>query len=424
MAYPTVRVEVAFTTAPTSTVYWHIGDSVRGKIGTAAVGPESFWVDISHHVQKVTIVRGANRVEGPVVRSEAGKATIELNNSSRDYDPTNLSGPYVAAGVTQVTPMRAVRIRATWNGVDYDLFRGSADSWRVRYDSGPSYSSVTLTATDGMKTLAAYNRPDSAPVGAGEDTGARIARILDSANWPLTDRIVAVGDSTLQETNLGGNALTEAQEAAEAEAGEFYVDEAGRAVFRNRLAVLEESRSADSQGTFGDLEDGSELLYADVEIEYDDATIYNLVRVTREGGVEQVAADVVSQSDYLVHTFERSGWPLQTDADALAYAQWVLYQGKDPELRFSTLTLKPRRDEDNLFPQALGRQFGDRITIMRRPPGGGDPIQRDVFIRGVTHEIGGLDWRTTWVLSSATRFSFFRIGHATLGRVGLNAIAY
>ncbi|HEU5110198.1 MAG TPA: hypothetical protein VFT95_16785, partial [Micromonosporaceae bacterium] len=81
--------------------------------------------------------------------------------------------------------------------------------------------------------------------------------------------------------------------------------------------------------------------------------------------------------------------------------------------------------EDLLFPQVLGRQFGDRITTIRNPPGGGDPIEQDAFIRGVRHEIRALWWETTFTLQAADRFRFWTIGHPDLGQVGTtNALAF
>jgi hypothetical protein len=77
-----------------------------------------------------------------------------------------------------------------------------------------------------------------------------------------------------------------------------------------------------------------------------------------------------------------------------------------------------------LWPQVLGRQFGDRITVKRRPKGGGDPIVKDCFVRGYEHASDGAAWTSAFVLQSAERYSFFVIGDPILGAVGSNAIAY
>ena len=324
---------------------------------------------------------------------------------------------------TQVTAMRAVRVLATWNGTTYELFRGFADNWDVRW-MDPGDSEVTLTATDGFKVLGGITRTGGGSAGVGELTGARINRILDSASWPTADRVVAAGTATLQGTALDGVPLTELRQTADAEIGELYMDGGGRVVFRGRNDMLTETRSATSQGTFGD--SGTELHYKELTSTADDATFYNQIKVTRIGGTEQIAQDAVSQALLYIKTFPSiNELPLQTDAAALAYAQWLLHISVDPEVRFTSMQIEPQQDGANLFPHALGRQLGDRVTVRRRPPGGGDVIERDEFIRGIEHQIRQGEWLTRFTFSSAEKFgSFFVLDNATLGRLDFNALGY
>lgn len=430
MTIPTIIVDIGFTTTSSGN-YWHIGDSERGKIETAAIGPDGlnfdgFWEDVTSYVKRVEIVRGASRIEGPALRHEAGRVTIVLDNSDRRFDPSYLSGPYVSAGVTQVTPMRPVRVRAIHNDITYDLYRGFADSWDINYDGGPFYSFVTLTATDATKVLSAYDRVAVGSVGSGEDTGARISRILTSVGWPTSDRIIAVGDSTVQATTLDGMAWTEALLVQDTELGELYVDPAGKVRFRNRVAAMEETRSNTSQATFDDV---NGLPYQDTKPDYSDETIANLVRIARVGGSQQTATDASSVAQYLTRVYERTDLLMESDTVAADYAGYVLHQMKDPELRFATISITPRHynntTEDALFVQVLGRIFGDRITTIRNPPGGGT-ITQDSFIRGVRHAIvPGLDWQTIFTLQPASTLSYWTVEHATLGQIGtVNALAY
>lgn len=419
---PDIIVEAAFSVGASTSTWFTLDDTARGVLGVATLASGTVWSDISAYVRSFTIHRGSSRVDGPLVRYEPGACSVVLANPDRRFDPTNLAGPYTAAGATEVTPMRAIRIRATWAGVTYDLFRAYADAWDVAW-SDPNWSEVTLTATDAFKILANHSRPAAAAVGAGEDSGARVGRILNSVGWSATDRIIATGNSTLQATTLEGDALAELQLVTDSEIGELYVDGAGRLVFRNRVAILQDARSNTPQATFGD-GGGSELGYHGLGISYDDTQFVNYVRVTRVGGTEQAVQDTTSQAMYLTRTFERSDLLLQTDADALSYARWVLYQSKDPELRFDSLQVKAHGDGANLFPQVLGREIGDRITVIRRPPGGGSPITRDAFIRGITHEWAPATWTTGWTLQSATKSAFFTLDNASLGALDANALAY
>ncbi len=414
MGFPQVIVEVAFSVGASTGTLLHLDDAQRGKLDTGTLAADITWTDISDWALHVSTGRGSNRVEKPIIRYDAATAAIILDNADRRFDPANLSGPYVSAGLTQVTPMRAVRIRAVWAGLTYDLFRGFADEWRISYFE-PSYSMVVLTASDAMKVLANNDRGAGAAVGGSENAGARVNR----------DRNVAVGNSTLQATTLAANTLTELQLTADTEAGELYVDGAGRVVFRNRQAILTDSRSNTAQGAFGD-GGGAELSYEDVDVAYDDASVANRVRIARVGGVQQTADDGASQALNLIRTYERTDLLMEADSVALDHANYILRLAKDPELRFATLTVWPHSDEANLFPQVLARDIGDRLTITRRPPGGGSTIVRDVFVRGITHRLdqATLDWRTMWTLQSATRYQFFVLDHATLGQLDQNGLGY
>lgn len=417
---PTVMVDLSFAGGASISTYLHLGDSARGKLGTGTLGPDLVWTDVAGYVRTFRTQRGSTRAEGPVLRYDAGTATVVLDNRDRRFDPANLDGPYVSGGATEVTPMRAMRIRAVWDGSTYDLWRGFADGWEFSYKQ-PSYADVTLTGTDGFKVLAANDRAAVAATGSGEDAGARVNRILNSAGWSSTDRVVSIGDTTVQATTLDGPALDELQLTADTEVGELYCDGAGRLVFRNRKGILEDARSNTSQATFGG---GSGLRYSDVTPQYDDTGLANVVRITAVDGTEQTVEDATSETAYLVHTYTRSGLIMQTDAEALSYAGFVKYMAKDPELRFATIVIRPQRDPDNLYPQVLDREIGDRITIICQPPGEGDPIIRDVFIRGIQHEVTVESWVTTWTLQSATRYSFLVLDNSALGELNFNAVGY
>lgn len=427
MTLPQLVLDVGFTDPFVGDVFT-IGDPVRGVVGSVPIAGD-VWTDISESVRSFRIALGAGRADQPTLRYEAGTLTVELNDPDRRFDPENLAGPYVAAGVSMVQPMVRVRARAVWDGTSYPLFYGHADDWEPNYQ-GNHWTYVTLTATDPSKIFADDDREAGVPVGAGEDAGARISRILDVSDWPAEDRVIATGDTLLQATDHAGNALAELQLVQDTEMGEFYFDRQGKAVFRNRSAMYLETRSAVSQATFGDDPDGfdvsGELPYADVKPSTGDAGLANYIQISRAGGTEQTVQDGPSVAKYLKKTHTRNDLLMQTDTEALAYANALLFQWSQRVYRFARLEFNTPAPqvEDDLWPQLLGREFGDRITVLRRPYGGGDPIERDCFIRGVEWDCDGNSWQTAFILQDATRYSYFVIGDAVLGRVGFNAIAY
>jgi hypothetical protein len=422
MTLPTLIVEAGFA-GPDTSPYLVLDDPVRGLLDTARLAGDLVYTDITGDVLALSTRRGSTRASGPWLRSEAGTAQLQLGVTDRRYDPTYLDGPYVAAGQSLVRPMRPVRVRATWDGTTYYLYTGYTDRWVTTYED-PQWVEVAVPCTDAFKALLAYDRAASAAIGASDATGARIGRILDSVGWPVGLRNIATGQTTVQATDLSGPALSEMQTVAETELGELHIAADGDVYFRDRHGILLDSRSNTSQGIFGD--GPGELPYESAVLECDDQQIYNLARITRVGGTEQTAEDATSRAQYLTRVYPKSGLLMESDTVAENYGAFVVAMSRDAELRFSEIEIDPQTDPDNLWPQVLGRRIGDRITVRRRPPGGGDTIERDVFIRGIEHkhDVRRGTWITTFTLQSATRFAFMVLDDPILGVLDSNSLAY
>lgn len=426
MSLPQVYVDVGFTATGTSNVFT-VGHPTLGQVGVAPIGDPSIWTDVTTYVRKWSVRRGSSKGDDPTLRFDPGTATIEFNDGDRRFDPSNLSGPYVVAGVTQVEAMRRVRIRAVWSGVTYPIFYGYANDWVPDYQGNSwTYTSIPA-ASDGSTLLNRVTRTAVTPVGAGETSGARVTRILDGVGWPTADRVIATGDTTLQATDLSGPALTELQLVQDSEQGELYLDAQGRVVFRNRRALLSDARSNTSQAMFGDggYAATGEIPYADAVQSTPGDTLVNSIDAAIVGGATQHVEDAVSVSRYGSQGHSREDLLMQTDNDALQWASWLKYQYATPARRFARLEFNtPGPDVASAFwPAMLGRDFGDRITVMRRPAGGGT-ITQDCFVRGVEHASDGMAWTSAFVLQGADRYSFFVVGDPILGRVGYNAVAY
>ncbi|WP_327029704.1 hypothetical protein OG989_04060 [Micromonospora sp. NBC_01740] len=398
--------------------YLLIGHPTQGLIGTGTVAPDDVLVDYSGRLMSMSVQRTSSRRVGPVIEYNAGTAAVTLLNDDGALDPHAIEAAGLAA------PGVIMRIRVLHDGVTYPVWSGYVDAW-VPEHRAPDHAAVTITGTDGMSRLAGFHRAAlDVPVGGGETTGARINRILDSVGWPAGDRVIATGDATLQATLAEGEALEDAQQVALNEVGEFYVDPEGRMVFRNRHAILTDTRSVTSQATFGSDRAAGELTYVGMPgVSYDRQQLVNRVTATIEGGTPQTAEDATSIARYGLYPHDQA-LLLESDAAAAGWASYVLRQDHLPEFRFSSIEVDTRVDPDVLVPQALGRQFGDRITVVRRPPGG-IVDSREVFIRSIEHTWAPPDaWRTTWGLQPADRYLFFVVGHPSMGVIGSNAIAY
>jgi hypothetical protein len=421
-----------------------LDDVTNGKLDTNTLGTGDVWTDVSVYVRSGSTSRSSTRNQSPVVQYQPGTATLILKNGDARFSPENLAGPYVSGGVTLVRPMVPARIRATWAGITYPLWQGFADAWQVGGENrGGQYEEMTFTGTDAFKVLSGITLPTEGATGASEDTGARINRILDAAGWyfDIVKRNIATGDTLLQATTMGNTALALMQLAADTELGELYVDETGAVFFRNRLGILTDTRSNTSQAQFGDVPfpDGytaaysatyggaTGLPYVAVGRADDDTQLCNDAQITRDGGIMQEASDAASEAAFIFpRTYTADGLLMRTDAEALTYAQFIVYASKGGETRFDTLTINPQRAPGSLWPQVLGRKIGDRITISRQPPGMASPITRDCFIRGIAHDFDftAHTWLTTWTLQDASRYSFLTLDNAVTGKLDSNALAF
>jgi hypothetical protein len=422
-----LRLAIGFSTNPNSEAdgALFLNDATKGLLGTGKLGGTEYHVNVLDDLRRISFRRGASQADSPLIRYEAGGGEVTLLNLERQYDPSNLDGPYVAAGETQVEPMRPVLIGATWEGVDYSLMTAFTDTWKLDW-SGPNWSESTAPFTDGLSILEEDKRQPVAAVGAGEASGARIHRILDSVGWPADKRVIDPGEITVPATTLEGPALAELQAVADAELGALYIRGDGFLVFRERSAVLNDPRSATSQATFGD-GGGDELPYKDggLQFAYDVDTLINRIAAAREGGATVVLEDAASIQKYRVKSpINPSDLLLEDDTAVTNWASYLLAVSSRPELRFTSMEIWPRVDPERLWPQVLGRDIGDRITVIRRPPGGGDPIIRDVFIRGIEHVVTPDNWITRWTFQSASRFAFFTLNADPGGRLNQNMLSF
>lgn len=384
--------------------------------GTATWGPDELWVDISQWVRSVKVDRSFSR---GLQAWQAGTATLVLDNRDARFSPTNLAGPYVTAGVTGIRPLRPVRIRATYAGLTYHLFRGFASDWLESWPDGVD-SKVTVPCVDQWALLAGDPALAVAPVGAGETFGARVHRVLDAVGHTGA-RAVDTGQVTMAATDLSSVPSDELTKVGESEGGAVYVEADGTVTAERQYALLENARSVTVQATFGD-GGGPELPCADITWSTSADLLRNEVQYARSGGTTQIAVDTASVALYggVKRRESRSDLVCETDAQALQLAQWFLARYKDPEQRFTGVEIRPRNLAyvSRLFPQVLGRRVRDLIRVVRYPPAG-STITRDCHIAGIHHDIDTEDqWITRWDLWSATAYQAFATSRWDVGLWG------
>jgi hypothetical protein len=276
-------------------------------------------------------------------------------------------------------------------------------------------ATVTVIASDAFKFLnVARLTLDTWPV---EDRSSyadeAVSWVLDQCGWPAADRSIALGIfPVLLQADRDTAPLALLQSFAQAEDGNLFMNAAGTLVFHGHNTILQAPYTT-SQATFGD--DPAELGYESVLLTYDDAHLYNTVLVTPTGlmtatlpGSEAETApvseraqvvDAASQTQYWPSALELAV-PLVSLGDAGILAQSRIDAYKNPLLRVAQLQLNWTGD-DAVMTQMLARELVDRVTVRRRPLGGGALLEAVVHVEGIEHEYTarGGRWGTTWSLS-------------------------
>jgi hypothetical protein len=255
---------------------------------------------------------------------------------------------------------------------------------------------------------------------AQELSGTRIGHILDAAGWPAADRAIDTGQHQVTgaffDLAARQKALQHAQDTAETEGGYFFFSASGTPSFHDAAHRTLTATSRVAQATFGD--GAGELGYESLTPSYDRDNIRNDITVTTPSGLTGVSADATSISQYGDREYQPSAANQVSQNEAQGAADYYLYRYSNPQLRFEKITIRPMADSA-LWPAVLARDFGDRITVKRRPPEhptvGGPVITQDCYIEGIEVQAAPpLDFLWTFVLSPALDL-FWILGDSTYG---------
>jgi hypothetical protein len=391
-----LTVEAGLSAATGSYAAW---DSSLWNTGTW--GPDTIWTDISPYVRSINTQR---RFARDLQQWETGSARVELKNSDGRFSPTNMSSPYITAGVSGVRPWRPIRIKV--QGVP--IWTGYVLSWDESYSRAHATATVVADCRDEFASLARFDGFETTEQGAGETTGRRIHRVLDSASH-TGDRAVDVGYSTCQATNLSQNALGELKLVADSEGGAVWVEADGAVWFASRYALIDNTRSRVIQATFGDGTNDAELPCMTIETSNAGEELVNIVSFARAGGTAHIVGDATSRALYGDAPHQRHDLVLEADGDVEGVAQLYVATHKDAEYRIEKITFSPRRRDYQaiLLYRAILQRVRDLIRVNVRPAGG-HTITRDCFISGISHTITPQgEWVVTWDLASASPWTGF-----------------
>lgn len=388
-----------------------LGDLLDGILGTNILASSTVQeIDISDLVTRISTRHGRDRMFEQYL---PGQATIQFLDFTGDWNPANTSSPYYP----QVKPMRQVRVTTEYLGVGYSLFTGYITSWDYNWaDASADYAIVTLQATDGFRLLQLANI-DDVPGAANKDLpGERINLILDAISWPEGQRVIDDGDTEL-ENDPGGfrPALGAMQTIEQSDLGALFMDHDGKVVYYSRVTLAQ--KAAGTPYEFDD--QGTNIQYQDIDINYDETELANQVTLTRLSGSEQTVFDQDSIDEYFLRSYNRSGLMMETNALALARATAVLNYRKEARLRIDSFTLDLSSDSNRVAP-ALAMEIGDPVIVTKQMAGGTDITLR-LTVQGHTADITPDRWITTFTTAYPLSTAFI-LGSTEFGILGSNTL--
>jgi len=375
----------------TATVSWdganrnYVGIAAELQVGVIQSFTTPTWsTDITPYVRTWNTNRGSQH---ELQRVEAGTATIVLDNRDGRFTPNSSTSPYSP----NLLPMRRMRIMAVFNGVPYPIFSGFVESWEPSFPEVGRDQIVTVALVEGFKVLSLAFLSSAL---AQQLSGARVGAVLDIIGWPSGDRTIDAGVSTVPAVSLNNtSALEHLQAISKAERGRLFVGRDGKVVFADRTA---HSAPSFSDRTWTDA--GGAMSYRNISLLFNESLIINDARLTRTGGVEQVATSTSSIAKYFQRSFAESDIPLLNDADVLTYAQALVAKYGDAPQRIENL--EDNAMKHNHWDWLLARDLHDRVLVVKTPKGA-TTIAQDSYIEGIAHAGTPFEWHTTLYVSPA-----------------------
>lgn len=365
------------------------------------------WYDISDDVRVMTLQTSQRqRLRNDF---DPGSLVLQLDNSSRTYDPLYADGPYYG----YLKPNRQIRVTfdsATSTRTD-QVWWGVTDRFAIDFDRSNRDSVVTLTCRDAMGVWAMSQVPfgyltsdvldTSWSIIQRANTYTGISSYLPNSTGPGWGTPIARFSNTWDDT-VDHNVLEEVRRLMDVEQGYM-------ASQRNALGVylyarnwfLENSRSVTSQFSVG----AGGLPVQQISPLFDSDEIITAVSMTDDQGNGTVSIDTAGESTYgpRYPAVNYSSLPALETEYLTGAAAAILAVRATEEFRIDQLVIKPASDPDWLT-WAVDVDLLDRVTVTYTPLSTGDPVTGDYFVDGITHQITPGDWTMSLSLMQADRY--------------------
>jgi hypothetical protein len=416
------------------------------------------------------LFRGITEGFPQTYQSKGADALVQLNssdlfnalNNSRFVPGSTTLTVALAGGVAQNTEL-SMFVHFTSlpmpQAVPFEIrVAGLTDEWPVE-----TMTVTQIVTSSEWRVIRSDAVTYAHPVGATIETdsvsfgpalsGERIRQVLErvgfSANWYDLD----AGQSVMAEsTDLAGvSPLEHINLVVEAEFGRFFASRSGEFTFRDRHSIILDhlepvftfrdnaDTASGSSGTYGtgmygegtysisSGGSGGEVPFVlEGELSHDESKLYNRVKITIAGGAYSEQVVDISNQDSIDEHFERvfeRTFPYASLNDAESAAHYVLARHAEAQLRLPAIAVRGANDPVNLWPKLLTREIGERVRFLYQPQGGGDPIDKDLAIDGISHAIRPGDHVVRFQCTEVDSNQYWILGVAGYGELGQTTFA-
>lgn len=401
-AYPiTVGVTLDFSTGATFGYPFILDDPKngvldKGYLASSSVLPQI--VDLSSQTLSINIQGGYNLLRD---QFEAATAELVIQDPQGNFNPTNTSSPYYP----NLVPLRKIRVSGTYLGSDYYVFSGYITAYNYTYPKNEQTGFVTIQAYDGFRLLNMSNITTVTGSAAGQDTGTRITKILDTVSWPNSLREITTGgtETICQADPATARTALDAIKMVEfTEQGAFYMDGEGDAVFKSRGWLM--AQSGKNPTFFSNAGDG--IPYYSIMPAFDDKLIINQATMQNVGGVAQTVQNASSIATYFPHAYSQQYLVAQSDTDALNIALNYVATRAQTSIRIDSMTLDLTTPDYSVG--ILAALKGDYFQTFRIKNVGqnGTVLDKTLQVVGIAQQITPKKWLTTFTTSEPIVGSF------------------
>ena len=413
MSLPVLDVSLNFSSGATFGNPFTLDDPVNGVLGTGLLSDSSapaLVINLTDVTRQIQIRRGRNISRDTY---EAGTCTVRIYDQTGRFNPQNTSSDLFGF----LTPLRKLRISATYLGVTHYLFSGYTTDYIYTYDQAENISYVDINASDAFRLLAMATITSVTGQAAGQDTGTRIDKILDTVDFPVSMRTLDTGDSLTQaDPATNRTPLAAIKNCETSEQGAFFINPEGNAVFKNRSNTI--SSAGATPLAFNQ---SGGIPYKNLIFAFDDKLIVNKSTVTRVGGSPQTYTDTASLAEYFPHVVNFSDLVVQTDTEAANIAAIYVGTRSTTSIRIDQMSVDLY---DPLVPNGtmLDLDYFDNVVITNIQPDG-STIVKNLQIQGVNWEITPNSFLGNFTTLEPITDGFI-IGNSTYGIIGEDILSY